>query len=112
MTEILPPGSKAETCGMPAGSGMNGVKGYIISYNASTGRYTFESDNGDGDGDGDVAAGSILSLRARNLRALHVDNSDDGYNDDDHDDEFVTVETVHNEDGSHGDDDDEKESRQ
>jgi len=68
MVEILQPGTEVETYGMPAGSGMNGVKGVIVCYNASNGRYTFEDD-----------AGSMMSLRAKNLKAV---------------DEFVQVETV------------------
>jgi hypothetical protein len=68
MVEILPPGTEVETYGMPAESGMNGVKGVIVCYNATTGRYTFEDD-----------AGSMMSLRAKNLKAI---------------DEFVQVGTV------------------
>jgi len=69
MVEILQPGTEVETHGMGAeGPIKNGVKGVIVCYNASNGRYTFEDDEG-----------SMISLRSKNLKVI---------------DEFVQVETV------------------
>ena len=66
MVETLPPGTVAETRGMPAGSGFNGLRGFVICHDVSTGRYLFEDD-----------AGSIMmSLRARNLTVLDDDEFD------------------------------------
>lgn len=64
MVEILEVGSEAETCLM-AGRGMNGLRGVVVCYNANNSRYTIELDSGE-----------MMSLRARNVKAL-VELNDD-----------------------------------
>jgi len=63
MGEILDAGREAKTCLM-VGKGMNGLEGIIVCYNHSNSRYTLELENGD-----------MMSLRARNVRAIETTNS-------------------------------------
>ena len=46
MVQVLKPGVAAEICRMPDGADdLNGLRGVVVSYNGSTGRYTFEIDD-------------------------------------------------------------------
>lgn len=61
MVQVLKPGVAAEICRMPDGADdLNGLRGVVVSYNGSTGRYTFEIDDSD----------EIVSLKAKNLKEV------------------------------------------